>query len=597
MSDRQSPFQDASIFTSISQGIEASYKQAEQLIQQFSQPSEKSDFDPLRMGDVYTELFARMGENPQKLLLANIDLWKQSLELYQNSLQAFMTQQPLEASIKEDDTDRRFRHEGWQQPTFAIIKQSYLLLSQHMLRLVKETEGLDEKTAQRAEFFTNLYLNALSPGNFAATNPAVLEKVIETHGMSLLNGLKNMMEDLQRGKGKLQISMTDYSAFELGKNVATTKGKVVYENRMMQLIQYSPSTEKVNKTPLLVVPPWINKYYILDLQEKNSLMHWLVEQGHTVFIISWINPDENYAEVGFTEYMKEGVLNAIDQIEKATGEKEVNAIGYCIGGTLLATTLAYTAEHDNKRIKSATFLTSMIDFSEPGELGMFIDEQQLSSLEQKMDKDGYLDGSSMSGTFNLLRSNDLIWSFYINNYLMGNDPRAFDLLYWNSDSTRMPTKMHKWYLRNLYLNNNLIKPGELIIDETPIDLGKIKTPALFVSTLDDHIAPWKSTWMGAQNLSGPVKFILGGSGHIAGIVNPPTANKYGYKMTTAKLPKDAQAWADKATQHEGSWWPEWDKWVSKYSGEQIDARQPGDHQLKVIEDAPGRYVKTKIVNI
>ncbi len=487
--------------------------------------------------------------------------------------------------------------QGWDQPSFNMIKQSYLLLSQHMLRLVKETEGLDEKTAQRAEFFTHLFLNALSPTNFATTNPAVLEKVIETRGMSLLHGMKNMIDDLERGEGKLQISMTDYSAFELGKNVATTPGKVVYENRMFQLIQYTPTTEKVNKTPLLIVPPWINKFYILDLQEKNSLIHWLVEQGHSVFVISWVNPDESYKEVGFTEYMKEGVLTAIDQIEQATGEKDINAIGYCIGGTLLATTLAYMAAHDDNRIKSATFFTSMIDFSEPGELGMFIDEQQLASLEEKMDQEGYLDGGKMSGTFNLLRSNDLIWSFYINNYLMGNDPRAFDLLYWNSDSTRMPAAMHKWYLRNLYLHNNLVKPGTLEIDGTPIDLTKIKTPALFISTVEDHIAPWKSTWMGAQNFSGPVKFILGGSGHIAGIVNPPAANKYGYKMTTAKLPKDAQAWADKAKQNEGSWWPAWDKWVSKYSGEQIDARQPGDHQLKVIEDAPGRYVKTKIVNI
>lgn len=597
MSDQKSPFQDALGFTSISQGIEAGYKHAEQLLQQFTRQGEKADFDPLRMGDVYSELFAHMNENPQKVLTANIDFWKQSLELYQNSLQAIMAQQPLQTTVEADKADRRFRHEGWEQPAFSMIKQSYLLLSQHMLRLVRETEGLDEKTAQRAEFFTQLFLNASSPTNFASSNPAVLERMIETRGMSLLHGLKNMIEDLERGEGKLQISMTDYNAFELGRNVATSAGKVVYENRMFQLIQYTATSEKVHKTPLLIVPPWINKFYILDLQEKNSLIHWLVEQGHTVFVISWVNPDENYKEVGFTEYMKEGVLNAIDQVEQATGEKEINAIGYCIGGTLLATTLAYMAAHEDNRVKSATFFTTMIDFSEPGELGMFIDEQQLSSLEEKMDKAGYLDGGKMSGTFNLLRSNDLIWSFYINNYLMGNDPRAFDLLYWNSDSTRMPAAMHKWYLRNLYLHNNLVKPGKLVIDDTAIDLTKIHTPALFISTVEDHIAPWKSTWMGAQNFSGPVKFILGGSGHIAGIVNPPAANKYGYKMTTAKLPKDAQAWADKAKQNEGSWWPEWDKWVSKYCGEQIDARQPGDHQLKVIEDAPGRYVKTKIVNI
>lgn len=597
MSDQQNSFQDALGFTSISQGIEASYKQAEQLLKQFNPQTEKPDLDPLRMGDVYSELFAHMNENPQKVLTANIDFWKKSLELYQSSLQSMMTQQPLEDVVQPDKSDRRFRHEGWEQPSFNMIKQSYLLLSQHMLRLVKETEGLDDKTAQRAEFFTHLFLNALSPTNFASSNPQVIERVIETRGMSLLHGLKNMIEDLERGEGKLQISMTDYKAFELGKNVATTPGKVVYENRMFQLIQYTPTTDQVNKAPLLIVPPWINKFYILDLQEKNSLIHWLVEQGHSVFVISWVNPDESYAEVGFEEYLKEGVLTAVDQVEQATGEKNINAIGYCIGGTLLATTLAYMAAKGDDRINSATFFTTMIDFSQPGELGMFIDEEQLSSLEKKMDEAGYLDGSKMSGTFNLLRSNDLIWSFYINNYLLGNDPRAFDLLYWNSDSTRMPAKMHKWYLRNLYLYNNLVKPGELVIDGTPIDLSKIKTPALFISTIDDHIAPWKSTWIGAQKFSGPVKFILGGSGHIAGIVNPPAANKYGYRMTAAKLPKDAQAWADKAQVQEGSWWPAWDKWVSKYAGEKVDARQPGDHQLKVIEDAPGRYVKTKIVNI
>jgi polyhydroxyalkanoate synthase len=457
---------------------------------------------------------------------------------------------------------------------------------------------MDEKTAARAEFFTRLNLEAMSPTNFMSTNPQVIEKMIETKGMSLVQGLKNMLDDLERGKGKLQISMTDYEAFELGKNVATTQGKVVFENRMFQLIQYNALTEKVNSTPLLVVPPWINKFYILDLQEKNSFIRWLAAQGHTVFVISWINPDASYADVGFENYIMEGVLEAIDAIQKATGESHVNAVGYCIGGTLLASTLAYMTQKQDDRIKSATYFTSMLDFSEPGELGLFINEELLDSLDEKMDREGYLDGSEMSGTFNLLRANDLIWSFYINNYLMGNDPRPFDLLYWNSDSTRMPAKMHKWYLRNLYLENNLVKPGKVSINDTPIDLTAVKTPSFFVSTVDDHIAPWTSTWIGAQQFTGPVKFVLGGSGHIAGIINPPEANKYGYRMTSAnKLPKSAQAWADKAAKHEGSWWPAWDNWVGKYKGEQIDARQPGDHQLEVIEDAPGRYVKMKIVNI
>jgi polyhydroxyalkanoate synthase subunit PhaC len=366
---------------------------------------------------------------------------------------------------------------------------------------------------------------------------------------------------------------------------------------MFQLLQYSPLTETVHQTPLLIVPPWINKFYILDLQEKNSMIRWLAAQGHTVFVISWINPDAEYANVGFEEYINEGVLQAMDAVEQATGEKQINAIGYCIGGTLLATTMAYMAAQNDNRINSATFFTSMLDFSSPGELGLFINEELLTSLEEKMDREGYLDGSEMAGTFNLLRANDLIWSFYVNNYLLGNDPRPFDLLYWNSDSTRMPAKMHKWYLRNLYLENNLVKPGKIVLNDTPIDLTTIKTPSIFVSTVDDHIAPWKSTWMGAQQFTGPVKFILGGSGHIAGVINPPEANKYGYRITANKLPKDAQAWADKAAQNEGSWWPEWDKWVAKFTGEEIPARIPGDQKLDVIEDAPGRYVKTKIVNI
>jgi polyhydroxyalkanoate synthase len=593
----QASAQDALGFASVTQGIEASFKHAEQLMQQFRSNTEHADYDPLHMGGVFSELWTQMAQNPQKVVEANLEYWKQGLELYQHGLQSVLTQQPMEPVVTEDKGDRRFRHEGWQQPAFDLIKQSYLLMSQHVRQLVSETEGLDDKIAQRAEFFTQLYLDALSPTNFMASNPQVLEKITETRGMSLVHGLKNMIDDLERGEGKLNISMTDYKAFELGKNIATTPGKVVYENRMFQLLQYTPTTDSVHTTPLLIIPPWINKYYILDLQQKNSLIAWLVGQGHSVFVVSWINPDESYAEVGFDEYVLEGVLTAIDQVEQASGEPEVNTIGYCIGGTLLATTLAYMAAHDDKRVKSATFFTSMLDFSEPGELGMFIDETQLEALEQKMDQAGYLDGSSMSGTFNLLRANDLVWSFYINNYLLGNDPRPFDLLYWNSDSTRMPAKMHKWYLRNLYLHNNLVKPGKVVINDTPIDLGDIKTPALFVSTVDDHIAPWKSTWTGAQKLGGPVKFILGGSGHIAGIVNPPEANKYGYRTTTTKLPKDPAAWAEKSPQHEGSWWPAWEKWVSKYNGEQIPPRQPGDHQLEVIEDAPGRYVKTKIVKI
>jgi len=518
-------------------------------------------------------------------------LWQKTAQQYQQALMGFMGNQS-EPVITEERSDRRFRHEGWnEQPAFSAIKQSYLLLSQWMRDLVTDVDGLDEHTAEKISFFTERYIDALSPTNFAATNPAVVEKILETKGANLVHGLKNMLEDLEDGDGQLRIRMTDTSAFKLGENVAVTPGKVVFQNRMFQLIQYTPTTKEVSKRPLLIVPPWINKYYILDLQAKNSLLKWLVDQGHTVFVVSWVNPDESYAEVGFDEYVTEGVVAAVDAVEKETGESELNLIGYCIGGTLLASSMAYMKAKGDERVKSATFFTAMIDFADPGELGVFIDEEQICGLEDKMQEDGYLDGSSMAGTFNLMRANDLIWSFYINNYLLGNDPRPFDLLYWNSDSTRMPAKMHAWYLRNLYLENRLSQPNGVAIDGVDIDLTQVDTPVCFVSAIDDHIAPWLSTYTGAKLFSGDVRFILGGSGHIAGIVNPPAAGKYEYRVTD-ELPDDPQAWADSATRNEGSWWPEWDSWVKAKAPEQVAARQPGA-VLTVLEDAPGSYVNVR----
>ncbi len=550
--------------------------------------SQSNSWDPLNSASVFSELFTKMAQNPQNIMAANLDLYREGLSLYQQSVQSLLTGQSAEV-----DADRRFKHESWQQPAFSAIKDSYQLFANHLKRLVNETEGMDEHTASKADFFTRLIIDALSPSNYLMTNPQALEKAFETKGQSLKEGLQNIMDDMKRGDGQLKISMTDLEAFEMGKNIATTEGKVVYENRMFQLIQYSPLTEESNETPLLIVPPWINKYYILDMQEKNSFVRWMTAQGHSVFIISWINPDETYSDVGFENYVTEGVLEAIDAVQKATSAEKINTVGYCIGGTLLTTALAYMQSNNDDRVQSATFLTTMLDFSDPGELGLFIDEEQLQMIEQKMDEKGYLDGSEMSGTFNLMRANDLIWSFYVNNYLMGNEARPFDLLYWNSDSTRMPAKMHKWYLRNLYLENKLIQPNAFSINGTDIDITSIKTPTMFVSTIDDHIAPWLSTYSGALKFAGPVKFILSGSGHIAGIINPPEANKYGYRVSTRKLTKDAQSWADKATLNEGSWWPEWDKWAEKHAGKKITARVPGDGNLAVIEDAPGRYVAMK----
>lgn len=579
-------------FASISKGLETNFKHVEELMAKFANAHDNLEFDPFNLQQAWTDWMTAITQNPEKLIEANMAMMQNSMQLYQQAAMrmAGVASDPV---IKEQKGDRRFRHDDWnEQPAFEAIKQSYLLTSKWMRDIVSDNEDLDEATSQKVKFFTEQFIDAMSPTNFAMTNPAVLEKIVETNGANLVHGLKNMLDDLEDGDGQLRIRMTDNSAFELGENVAVTPGKVVYQNRMFQLIQYSPTTETNFKRPLLIVPPWINKFYILDLQPKNSMLRWLVEQGHTVFVMSWVNPDDSYRDTGFDAYVKEGVIEAVNQVEKATGETDINAIGYCIGGTLLTTTLSYMQAKGDKRIKSATFFTTMLDFSEPGELGVFIDEEQIQGLEEKMSDTGYLDGTGMAGTFNLLRANDLIWSFYVNNYLLGNDPRPFDLLYWNSDSTRMPCLMHSEYLRNMYLENKLIEPGGVVIDDVEIDISKIDIPACFISTAEDHIAPWVSTYAGAQRLGGSVKFILGGSGHIAGIINPPEAEKYDYR-TTSKLPKDCEAWAEKAERHAGSWWPEWQRWVKQKSGKQIPARIPGDGELDVIEDAPGSYVKVR----
>jgi polyhydroxyalkanoate synthase len=387
--------------------------------------------------------------------------------------------------------------------------------------------------------------------------------------------------------------MTDASAFRLGENIALTPGKVVFQNELLQLIQYQPMTAEVYARPLLIIPPWINKYYILDLRESNSFIRWAVEQGHTVFVVSWVNPDKRLAHKSFDDYLAHGALAALDAVERATGEKDANVIGYCLGGTLLAAALGYLAAKKQERVHSATFFVSMIDFERPGELEVFIDERQIAALEARMKKRGYLEGSEMATTFNMLRANDLIWSFVVNNYLLGRDPFPFDLLYWNSDSTRMPAAMHSFYLRNMYLKNLLRKPGGITLCGVPIDVTRITVPAYFISTLEDHIAPWKSTYAGARLLKGPVRFVLGGSGHIAGIINPPAASKYCYWVND-KVPEAPDAWLDGAQQHPGSWWTDWARWIARRAGEKVPARVPGKGALKAIEDAPGSYVKVHI---
>ncbi len=571
-------------------------EKSQQLVQDFLGREQSAQHismdDAMHMSSLFQELTTRMMANPMQLAQAQINFWQNYMQLVNNAALRFWGHQQ-DPVISPNKTDKRFRHEAWEEnPIFDFIKQSYLLAADYVHSSVKNVEGMDDRTARKIDFHTRQFVDALSPTNFVATNPEVLQKTIDTQGGNLLKGLKNLLNDLEAGEGKLRIRTTDQDAFDVGRNLATTPGKVVYQTDLMQLIQYAPSTEKVYKRPLLFVPPWINKFYILDMQEKNSLIKYMVDQGHTVFVVSWKNPQKEHAEKTFTDYMKEGPLAAVDAITQATGEEEINCVGYCLGGTLTGATLGYMAAQNDDRIKSVTYFTCMLDFEQPGELEVFIDEEQIQALEKRMDNQGYLDASAMSSTMSSLRANDLIWSFFVNNYLKGDDPFPFDLLYWNQDCTNMPAKMHSFYLRNMYQRNLLREPGGITLDGTPIDLRKIETPACFVSAIEDHIAPWKTTYRGVHLHSGPAKFILGGSGHIAGIINPPAKNKYGF-WTNSKNPEDADAWLDGATHTEGSWWPSWNTWLVRRAGAKVDARQPGDGKLKPIEDAPGSYVKEK----
>jgi polyhydroxyalkanoate synthase len=542
--------------------------------------------DPLHIGNAFLDMTSRLMANPARLVQAQIGFWQDYLTLWQHTARRMMGE-PAPDVIAEDQKDKRFKDEAWREnEVFDFIRQSYLLSARYMQRLVHDAEGLDEKTAQKVEFYTRQFVDAMSPTNFAVTNPEVLRRTAETGGENLLKGLSNLLTDLERGQGNLRIRMTDESKFKVGENIAVTPGKIVYQNDLMQLIQYTPTTEKVLKRPLLIMPPWINKYYILDLRPKNSFIRWAVDQGHTVFVVSWVNPDEHLAEKGFEDYMLEGPYAALDAIEKATGEKSVNAIGYCLGGTLLSATLAHMSAKRDTRIKSATFFTTLVDFTESGELGVFIDEEQLQALEAKMQKRGYLEGREMATTFNMLRANDLIWSFVVNNYLLGQDPFPFDLLYWNDDSTRMPARMHSFYLRRMYQQNDLIKPGGIDLLGVKLDLRKIKLPTYILSTREDHIAPWASTYRATQTYAGDIRFVLAASGHIAGVVNPPDAGKYSHWVNTA-LPADPEAWLASSTELAGSWWPDWQRWVSGQDPAQVPARKPKN----AIEDAPGSYVK------
>lgn len=548
--------------------------------------------DPFNMMGAMVEGGKRLAMDPVGLGRANLKLWQEYIGLWQYAAGALTGRNPAPVATPAPG-DRRFKSDAWQDsPVHDVLRQSYLITANWLLETARGVNGLSEKDAHKLRFHTEQIVNALSPSNFPLTNPEVIKETLDSGGQNLMRGLQNLARDMKAGGGALRITMADPDAYELGKNVATTPGKVVFQNDVMQLIQYEPTTKRVYRRPLVIFPPWINKYYILDLQPENSFVRYAVSRGYTVFLVSWVNPDERLATKTMDDYLREGIFGALDAVEQATGQREVTTIGYCIGGTLMGAALAHMAASGDDRIKANTFFAAQMDFSEAGDLRVFIDETQLEQLDRRMSKKGYLDGDDMYAAFNLLRSNDLIWSFWVNNYLLGKDPLKFDLLYWNGDTTRMPRALHMYYLREMYLKNNLSKPGGITLDGVPIDLTKVKTPIYLQASREDHIAPYPSVFKAVNLFSGPVRFALAGSGHIAGVINPPSAKKYNYWMNEAQ-PADLNEWMDGAESFDGSWWDDWDRWLKGHSGSKVVARVPGDGELPVIEDAPGSYAKAR----
>jgi polyhydroxyalkanoate synthase subunit PhaC len=592
---KSTPDAKAADLNKLAQNFSKIIEQSQRVLQEYLKRQERGDqlplLDPAIVGKSFQEFFDKLLKNPEKLIEAQVNFWKNYLDLWQSTSQRLLGQE-TQPVIKPPPGDKRFADEQWaENAVFDFIKQSYLLAADSVQGLARQVEGLDDKTARRVQFYTRQFVDAMAPTNFVHTNPTVLKTTLDTSGDNLVKGLQNLLEDLERGRGQLQIKMTDLKAFKPGENIAVTPGKVIFQNELMQLIQYDPSTPTVHQRPFLFVSPWINKYYIMDMRPKNSMVKWMVDQGFTVFMTSWVNPDERLAHKKFDDYML-SIVEGMNAIEQATGEREINAAGYCLGGTILLTTLAYLAAKGDQRVQSAICFACMTDFSEPGELEVFIDEELITLLEKQMGERGYLDGSQMAGVFSMMRANDLIWNFVVNNYLLGKDPYPFDLLYWNSDSTRMPRDMHSFYVRNMYQKNLLREPGGITLAGVPIDLRQIKTPVCFLSAFEDHIAPWTSTYAGTQLVGGPVKFVLSGSGHIAGVINPASSDKYGFWLNPNTPPKPDD-WFKDAVKQDGSWWPDWLAWLQPHAGPQVPARAPGDGKLKPSEDAPGSYVKMR----
>ena len=558
----------------------------------------KEPFDPLNIAEPFMALVKAWAANPAALVDAQFRLWRDFLNLWEHTALKMMGS-ASEPVVAPKPGDKRFKDKDWQEnQVFDFIKQSYLLTANWMQDTVGKVEGIDEETRKRVNFYTKQFADAIAPTNFVLTNPEVLRATLQSNGENLVKGLDNLLEDLERGKGQLSIRQSA-DAFRIGENIATTPGKVIFRNELLELLQYEPATAEVYERPLLIFPPWINKFYIMDLRPENSFIKWLVAQGYTVFVASWVNPDRRLAKKTFEDYMREGIFAALEAVEQATGVRDPNVVGYCIGGTLLTATLGYMAAKGDDRIHSATFWAAQADFSEAGDLTVFVDEAQLEALQKQMENaGGVLEGSKMATTFNMLRANDLIWSFVINNYMLGKQPMPFDLLYWNSDTTRMPEKTHLFYLRECYKENNLAR-GRMVLGGVKIDLTKVTVPVYLQSAKEDHIAPYHSIFKTTKLFRGPVRFILAGSGHIAGVINAPAAKKYQYWTNDAcdgelkPYPKTAEEWLSGAAEHPGSWWPDWDKWLSAQSGRKISARKPGEGKLRTLGDAPGSYVKIK----
>jgi len=556
--------------------------------------NEEIDFDPSKTYQAITQLITNVFANPHKSIALQKQYADNSIKIA-NYILAKMGGSSPPPPYEPDARDRRFRYEAWYTNIhFDFLKQTYLMNAEWLNELLDQADGADEKAKRLAKFFTKQIIDAVAPTNFLFTNPQALQESAKTNASSLVSGLNNFLTDLKKSGDIFDITRTDFSAFHIGDNIACTPGQVVYRNEMMELIYYTPVQKEVCDVPLLIVPPWINRYYILDLSQKNSFVKWVVSQGLSVFLISWVNPKEDLKDKGLEHYAKEGVLTAINFILERFNKKKVNILAYCVGGTLTAMLLAYLATHKKENIvHTASFLTTLLDFSDAGEVSVFIDEEQVDKLDALMEKTGYFDGKLMGLAFSLLRANDMIWFFVINNYLMGKSPLPFDLLYWNAHSTRLPAKMHSFYLRNMYLENNLIKPNKVLIDKTPLDLTKIKTPCHFIATHEDHIAPWESVYRATQILTCPCEFTLAGSGHVAGIINPAGSQKYGYWTNENKtFPKDPEKWLGNSKETTGSWWAHWTKWLTKRSGKKISvAAQNKIAKSLEIEKAPGSYVK------